>query len=508
MLKSACKEVTAQHSRPVVCIPPSLMSGMKRYAHNMKRKLSLVLIVTLGLIGCSDSGMKPVVSGQLGVEEAVAIATDTYIYGYPLVTMDLTRKQMTNVATPDDSHAPMGQLLNLRTFPPLGMQTVTASNADMLYTTGWVDVSKEPWIFSIPDMGDRYYLMPILDGWTNVFQVPGKRTTGGQVQKYAITGPAWSGTLPAGVTEYRSPTGMVWILGRIYCAGTPDDYKAVHALQDEFSLAPLSSYGKSYTPLSDEVDINFDMKTAIRGQVDTMDVITYFSHLARLMKTNPPAAEDAPMVAKMARIGLVPGQDFDPGKLLAFGNEATEGVPQRAQLKIHREYFKRAASPINGWIFFAKTGLYGTDYLDRAFLAAAGLGVNRPQDAIYLTAQKDESSKDFDGSSKKYVMHFDKGQMPPVNGFWSLTMYNAAYFFVPNTLNRYTLDQRDKFVTNADGSVDLYLQTDSPGKAKEANWLPVPKDKFVPMLRLYWPKETPPSILDSTWNPPAIRDAQ
>ena len=168
----------------------------------------------------------------------------------------------------------------------------------------------------------------------------------------------------------------------------------------------------------------------------------------------------------------------------------------------------RRANPINGWIFYAKTGLYGTDYLDRAFLAAAGLGADRPQDVAYLTAQKDESGKDFDGSSKKYVIHFDKGQMPPVDGFWSLTMYNSLYFFVPNTLNRYSVSQRDKFVTNADGSVDLYLQTESPGKAKEANWLPTPRDKFVPMLRLYWPKETPPSILDGTWKPPAIKDAQ
>ena len=417
--------------------------------------------------------------------------------------MDMTRKQMTNVAIPDDTHAPMGQLLNSLTLPAVGKDTGTAPNPDMLFTTGWVDVTKEPWIFSIPDMGDRYYLMPLIDGWTNVFQVPGQRTTGGHAQKYAITGPGWSGTLPAGVTEYKSPTGMVWILGRIYCSGTPDDYKAVHALQDKFSLVPLSSYGKSYVPLADEVDNNFDMKTAIRGQVDTMDTFLFFHYLSQLMKTNPPAPEDAPMVARMAKIGLVPGQDFDPGKLLTFLGEEIAAVPQHAQIKIHSEIFKQEANPINGWIFYAKTGLYGTDYLDRAFLAAAGLGADRPQDVAYLTAQKDASGKDFDGSSKKYVIHFDKGQMPPVDGFWSLTMYNSLYLFVPNTLKRYTLSQRDKFVTNADGSVDLYLQTESPGVAKEANWLPTPRDKFVPMLRLYWPKKTPPSILDGTWKPPA-----
>jgi hypothetical protein len=296
-------------------------------------------------------------------------------------------------------------------------------------------------------------------------------------------------------------------LGRIYCTGTPEDYAKVHALQDKFSLVPLSSYGKAYTPPPGEVDANFDMKTAVRDQVDAMSVDDYFNYLARLMKTNPPAAEDAPIVAKMATIGLVPGQDFDPSKLGAFDKEAIKAVPKLAQAKI-MEHFKQFGAPINGWRVFTKTGLYGTDYLGRALVTAIGLGANRPQDAVYPTGEKDGSGNDFDTASKKYVMHIDKGQMPPVDGFWSLTMYDATYFFVPNSLNRYTLSSRNKFITNSDGSVDLYLQADSPGKAKEPNWLPAPKAKFIPMLRLYWPKETPPSIIDGTWKPPAITEAQ
>jgi len=441
-----------------------------------------------------------------GLEEAVNTATDAYIYGYPLVTMDMTRKFFTNYATVQGSRGPMGQIIKLRSYPAVDDHAVTAPNADTLYTTAFFDVSNEPWVFSIPDMGDRYYLLPMLDGWTDVFQVPGKRTTGGKAQSYAITGPGWSGTLPAGVTEYKSPTGIVWILGRIYCTGTPDDYAKVHALQDKFSLVPLSSYGKAYTPLPGEVDNNLDMKTAVRDQVDAMDVNSYFNYLAKLMKTNPPAADDAPMVAKMATIGLVPGQDFDASKLGAFDKEAIKAVPKLAQLKI-MAYFKQAGKPINGWIFTTKTGVYGTQYLDRALITAIGLGANRPQDAVYPTGEKDADGNKFDGASKKYVVHIDKGQMPPVNGFWSFTMYDDKYFFVPNPLNRYTLSSRNKFVTNPDGSVDLYLQADSPGKAKEANWLPAPKAKFIPMLRLYWPKETPPSIIDGTWTPPAIKPA-
>ena len=174
-------------------------------------------------------------------------------------------------------------------------------------------------------MGDRYYMMPMLDGWTNVFQSPGTRTTGENAQKYAITGPGWSGTLPAGVTEYKSPTGLVWILGRIYCTGTPEDYAKVRALQDKFSVAPLSSYGKSYTPPPATVDANVDMKTPTVAQVQALSVNNYFSYLAKLLKTNPPAAQDAPIVARMAKIGLVPGQDFDPSKLSAFDKEALKG---------------------------------------------------------------------------------------------------------------------------------------------------------------------------------------
>jgi hypothetical protein len=463
--------------------------------------LLFVLAIAIGLVGCSQITTKP------GAEQAVSDAIDVYIYGYPLVTMDMTRKQLTNVAAVEGSRAPMGQLIRLRSYPAVDDHAVTAPNADTLYTTVWLDVSKEPWVFSIPDMGDRYYLMPMLDGWTDVFQVPGKRTTGGKAQKYAITGPGWSGTLPADVTEYKSPTALVWILGRIYCTGTPDDYAKVHALQDKFSVVPLSYYGKPYTPLPGEVDASFDMKTAVRDQVDALGVNEYFNYLAKLMKTNPPSADDAPMVATMAKIGLVPGQDFDPSKLGAFDEEAIKAVPKLAQVKI-KEYFKKAAVPVNGWVVITNhIGVYGTDYLQRALVTAVGLGANRPQDAIYPTSEKDSDGNAYDGN-KNYVMHFDRGQLPPVDGFWSLTMYDASYFFVPNPLNRYTLSERNKFVTNPDGSVDLYLRADSPGKAKEANWLPAPKAKFIPMLRLYWPKETPPSILDGTWKPPAIKLVQ
>lgn len=477
-----------------------------------RSQLALATLACATMLGGCHSSEKTstpaAVSGPVTPAEARDIAVDAYVYGYPLVTMEMTRRVMTNVVDPVGTRAPMGTLVRLREYPNASFKDVTAPNADTLYTTAWVDVSKEPWVISIPDAQDRYYLFPMLDGWTNVFQVPGKRTTGTGPQKYAITGPGWKGTLPAGVKEYKSPTSMVWILGRIYCTGTPEDYAAVHKMQDAVSLVPLSSYGKAFTPARGRVDPSIDMHKSVRDQVNALSANEYFTLLAKLMVDNPPAAADAPMVARMARIGVVPGQSFDAGRLGAESATAVNEAPRMAFGKI-MGWMKESVAEginkdINGWVFTTKTGLYGTEYTQRALVTAIGLGANRPQDAVYPTTEVDGTGQPYMGTNK-YVMHFEKGQMPPVNGFWSLTMYNGEYFFVDNPLNRYTLSARNTFKTNADGSVDLYLQHENPGPEKESNWLPAPQGRFIPMLRLYWPKETSPSIINGSWTIPAIK---
>ena len=479
--------------------------------------LAVVVTVALGLGACGEK--KPAVdatkekaSAEMAAKEKEALDTgmEAYVYAYPLVTMEYTRRALTNTAAPEGTKAPMGQFVRMREYPNASFKDVTAPNADTLYTTAWFDVSKEPWVISVPDMKGRYYLLPMLDGWTTVFNVPGKRTTGTGAQTYAITGPGWSGTLPAGVKEYKSPTGMVWLLGRIYCTGTPEDYKAVHALQDKINAVPLSAYGKPYKPEPGNVDSSWDSKKSVRDQVNDLDANSFFKLFAELLKTNPPTVEDAPMVAKLAKIGIVPGQDFDASKLDPAVAKGLADAPKPAQEKI-MGWFKEAvkagdATFSDGWFFSTKTGIYGTNYIQRALITAIGLGANRPQDAVYPTSEADADGKPYNGANK-YIMHFNKGEMPPVDGFWSLTMYNGEYFFVENPLNRYTVSSRSKFKTNADGSVDVYIQNESPGKDKEANWLPAPKDKFILMLRLYWPKEKPPSIIDGTWKIPPVKQA-
>jgi hypothetical protein len=458
----------------------------------------LVKVLFAGMSALAGTTALAQPAPALTADEAVAIATDAYIYGYPLVTMEMTRRVMTNVEKPEGTRAPMFHLCSLREYPTAVFKDVTAPNADTLYSCAWLYVDKEPWVLHIPDMGDRYYLFPMLSGWTDVFQVPGKRT-GVKGGDFAISGPDWKGTLPAGVQEYKSPTNMVWILGRIYCTGTPEDYKAVHELQDKLALTPLSSFGKPFTPPPGKIDPSIDMKTPVRDQVNKLDAGAYFSLLATLMKDNPPAEADAPLIAKMAKIGLVPGQPFDLGRLDPAVAKAIQGVPKPAFEKIMAAF--KDMHPVNGWMYATTVGVYGTEYLTRALVTAVGLGANRPQDAIYPTSEADADGKPYEGANK-YVMHFAKGQMPPVKGFWSLTMYNAEYFFVDNPLNRYTLSSRSKFNLNADGSVDLYLQKDNPGPEKESNWLPAPAGKFVLMFRFYWPEET---IINGTWQPPVVQ---
>ncbi len=435
-----------------------------------------------------------------------ALAVEAYTFGYPLVTMEMTRRVVTNVAAPVGTKGPMGQMIKLREYPDAKFRDVTAPNADTLYTTAFFDVGKEPWVVSLPAMGDRYALFPLLDGWTTVFQVPGKRTTGTGAQTYAITGPGWTGTLPPGVNEYKSATGIVWLLGRIYCTGTPEDYKIVHALQDQVKLVPLSAYGKDYTPPAGTVDPAIDMKTAVRDQVNRMDAVEYFTLLCELMKTNPPYKTDAPILAKMASIGIVPGQSFDKSK---FNPDFVKRVPQAAfdRILLHFKFSDGDVKNVNGWGFTVKTGIYGTNYIQRALVTAIGLGANRPQDAVYPTSQKYEGGvigRDYMGT-ENYVMTFKKGLTPPVNGFWSLTMYDANYFFVDNPLNRYSISARQPLKANADGSIDLYIQNESPGPNKESNWLPAPKGKFILMARLYWPKDKDPSIIDGSWVLPPVK---
>lgn len=506
----------------------------------------VVVVIALQIVSRTPS---------LHTEGAVRDAVDAYIYGYPLVTFDMARKQQTNVVEPDEQHAPMNRVIKMREYLPIDNHCCAAPNADTLYTIAWLDVYDEPWILSIPEIKDRYYIVPLLDGFSEVIKVISSINDGSEARNLAITGPGWSGTLPDGLIEVKSSTAIVWMLGRIYSTGTLTDYAAVNAIQDRFKLVPLSAWGRPWTPPPGLVDPDFDMKTAVRAQINSMDVYTYFNYLARLLKTNPPGPDDADMVETLARIGLVPGEDFDPSTLRGMDTRAAESIVKAAQGElgtkpdVHaRPHFTQGIGDIseqefdtgklgaldrklielvpkigllkmalrmkqqpttNGWLYFTEgVGNWDADYLLRGMGNLLGPGWNRPEDAVYPISMKDAEGDAYDGSEYNYVMRFDKGGLPPVDGFWSLTMYDKDLFFVPNPINRYNLSQRDTFVTNPDGSIDLYLQADSPGEGREANWLPAPRGEFKLVLRVYGPSKTRPSILDGSWTPPPVMRAE
>jgi hypothetical protein len=349
-------------------------------------------------------------------------------------------------------------------------------------------------------MKGRYYLMQMLDAWTNVFSSPGTRTTGSGKADFAIVGPGWKGALPAGLKKIEAPTNLVWILGRTQTNGKAD-YPAVHAIQDKYRLTPLSAWGKPYTPPAGvPVEGPVD-KTAPVKQAEKLDGAAFFTRMCALMKANPPAARDAATVKRFAALGIVPGRDFDAKRFDAAARSDLErGVAEAREAIIVKAKLPKVRVA-NGWGIAYDLAAYGTRYLDRAGIAWVGLGANLPLDAIYPMTRTDSEGRPLSGQNR-YVLHFAKGQLPPVNAFWSVTLYNNQQFFVANPIDRYALGDRDRLRFNPDGSLDLDIQHDSPGKDREANWLPAPVEGFNLIMRLYWPKKP---VLDGAWVPPPVK---
>ncbi len=461
--------------------------------------------VAMASVGLSGPDAKALHLGSPSPEEAREIAAEAYVYGYPLVTMEATRRVMTNVPADDGRRAPMGQLARMRSFPTAADREVTAPSADMLTTSAWVDLSGEPYVLSLPDMRDRYVLFSVLDAWTNVASNPGTRTTGTAPQKLVLTGPGWrGGGLPTDATRVTISTATAWIVGLISSTGSPQDLDAVRALQDQISLVPLSAYGKPYAPPPGRVNADVDMTTPVRQQVDTLDVVAFFRQMAELMTKDPPSGQDKDVLDRMGRIGLVPGKPFDPRKLPPKVAASLGSAPSDARQELEAEA-RSAPVKESGWRVVTRTGDWGTDYPLRALVAAVALGSNLATDEVCPVAVEDESGAPLDGA-RSYVVHLAKAQMP-ARGPWSLTMYDERMFFTESALQRHALPAGE-LAANADGSVDLLIQPDSPGADRESNWLPSRPGRIVLMFRLYWPNQRPPSLFDGSWKPPPVRRAR
>ena len=460
----------------------------------LRRTLTCVLIVASSLHARLTSNAESV-----SPEEAHLIGVEAYLYFYPLVSMDITRKQLTNVERAEGISAPMNTFANIPAYPTADMRAVVRPNFDTLYSSGWLDLTKEPVVVSVPDTGGRYYLFPMLDMWTDVFASPGWRTTGTQAANFLVTPPGWTGSVPQGMQQIKAPTPYVWIIGRTKTDGPPD-YDAVRKIQAGYKITPLSGWGKSPQVVTGRVDPSVDMKTPPKIQVDTMSGDKYFTYAAEVMNVNPPHITDEPIVARMKRIGIEPGKSFDFAKLDQAVQKALASAPADAQA-LMKWKVPTLARVVNYWSMNTDTmGVYGNYYLKRAIVAQLGLGANVPEDAIYPLNLGDETGKSLSGTNK-YVLHFDKSQLPPVNAFWSVTLYDSEGFQIANILNRFAVSSWMPFKHNPDGSLDLYFQNENPGAGKEANWLPAPKGAFNLTMRLYAPKE---DALTGKWNPPPV----
>ena len=463
--------------------------------------IELAVVATLGA-GLAGSAVAEATKSTLTPQQVYALAREAYLYAYPIVSMDVTARQATNVPDAESVNlrAPFNQFASARAYPRADEKDVVRFNFDTLYSFAWLDLAKEPIILTVPDTGNRYYLLPMLDMWTDVFAVVGTRTTGNRAGNYALVAPGWTGNLPDGITRITAPTSVIWILGRTKTDG-PADYAEVHRVQDGYRLTPLSHWGKEYQPPKGvATDPSIDSKTPPLVQVDRLDGVSVLARLAALLGEHPPHANDYPMLLRLRRLGIEPGKPFDHSKLDA---ETTAMINKAAQDALGgiQAAWERTGRVVNGWTLQNDNiGTYGTSYLKRTIVAKGGLGANLPEDAVYPTAAFDGERRPLRGDSK-YVLHFDKGQLPPADAFWSITMYDMDGFQVPNEIGRFALSSHDKLAFNADGSLDLYVQAGRPAKDRESNWLPAPEGRFQPTMRLYSPRA---EVLDGTWAPPPL----
>ena len=432
-------------------------------------------------------------------DELNRIAVEGYLYFYPMVMMEMTRRVSTNRAIGEKiGQGPMGALVHARAFPPGDFRTVVRANFDTLYSTAWLDLASEPYVISVPAMRDRFFMLPCYDMWTEVFASPGTRTHGEGPFTFALCDPRWRGDLPMGVQRIDAPTPIVWVLGRTQTRGV-SDYPAVHELQDQIRLAPLSTW-PDVTPPPFHRDESIDMKTPPMLQVEQMSAHEFFSLAAELVAKNPPHPTDWGMAARLARTGLVVGRVFNLDLFDVTVRESYEGARDGAVDAMQRR-FDTIAPLVNGWTSIGDMGVWGNAYLKRAMIALSGLGANPPEESIYPNLDRDANGDPLTGT-KRYRLRFEAGQLPPVDAFWSLTVYNTRGYQVDNEIGRFALGDSEPLVVEADGSLEILLAHERPSDERLANWLPVPDEKFMVTMRLYLPRE--PALIGA-WKPPAAQ---
>ena len=437
------------------------------------------------------------VAGPVSEAEAYSIGREGYDFLFPLVTMDLTRRaQMTAASAAEKPRvAGANTFWHWPAFPPGEFRAVVRPNFDTLYSMAWVDVSKGPVTLTIKPGMDRYYLLPLMDMWTDVYAVPGTRTMGQAGAKFLFVSRDWKGKAPADTEVIRAPTTLSWLLARIQTNG-PKDYAHIHELQQAITLTP--SVPNRGGP---EIDAALDRKTPPARIMGGMGADQFFAEAARLTGLYAAHDVDQPVLARLGRIGFRPGQPFDltrqpPAVQSALKRAVADGI---ATL---RGSGQSSGQRRGTWTYQSgNLGAYGGDYRTRAAVALGGLGANRIEDAIYPATAMDADGKPLTGATR-YVMHFDKGATPPAGAFWSLTAYDVEGFPIQTPERRYAVGDRDPLVYNTDGSLDLYIGATAPADpSRKANWLPTLADPFTLTMRIYLPRA---EVLDGRWSAPPV----
>ncbi|MFN8131383.1 MAG: DUF1254 domain-containing protein [Solirubrobacteraceae bacterium] len=432
---------------------------------------------------------------------ATALGIEAYEYGIPLLEFLRIRRQQTSVTVPNGrGDAPVNQIGRAALVRPED-RIIPAPSTDTLYTVIHLDLAREPQVLHVPPQGRRYFTFEFIDPYTNVFAYVGTRATGSQGGDFAITGPGWHGRLPRGVRRIRSPFRRAWVGGRTLLRG-PSDLAAAQRVQRGYRLVPLSRYGTAWTPPRPR-RIVMTPRRAV-----TPEGLAFFDALGKALAENPPPARDAPLLRRLAAVGIGPGRAPSRDGLPAAVREGLAAAVPAAKAQIQRALFgfiARAPAAANGWVVpKPNTGAFGTDYESRALLAVYGIGANRPVESIYPTAFTDRTGALLSGGSR-YVLRFAPGQLPPVRYFWSVTLYDANLFVVPNPIRRFAVGDRTPGLRRrADGSLEIAIQTGRPASGT-ANWLPAPASgRFVLVMRLYGPSGR---VLRGRWPLPTVTKA-
>ena len=434
----------------------------------------------------------------LVMKDKIMLGAEAYLYGYPLVMMETTRIQSAKYIGPEN------QLRMVRQFPNAQFKEVVRPNVDTLYTTAFISMKEGPWVFEMPANDKRYELMPFMDAWTNVFASPGTRTSGNQGGTYLLAGPEWNGQVPKGMTLLKSPTDMVWLIGRTQTNGTAD-FATVHELQNRLRLSKwpqppdsLSASTDSKRDAQPSWQVSTEPSLTPVAQMKALNTTEFFNRLMKLMVSNPPSPEDAPLLARLAQLEIKPGQAVH----LSWSNALSFSLGRWiANQRVMKALNTKAQD--GSWSYPPlNLGRYGTDYNTRAAVAMVGLGANLPEDAMYPNTVLDHQGQALNGKHR-YRLHFAANALPPVKAFWSITAYGADEFLIDNPLQRFAIGDRDPLVFNADGSLDLWVQATPPSQKEAAsNWLPVQMGApFLLNARLYWPED---KALNGQWKMPVV----